>query len=1010
MPSALFSVGGSSAQVAQVVAFGSTTALAIVNTAGIDYAEWSIVGQSHAATAVTITPGSKGLTATITFPADPGNDWSVLLECKANGGRESNGTPDGALICRRVIGTAAYSALVPICSNEVYERDSTIGWVAPLNSAMDALAAVSVGVPPTFADYANFRAAGELANGTIFKIVSPPGEFRYSTTSGAGWADDGRTILKPTSVALGSNGRAFSTASGAVCPTFDALRGLKSGHQDHVHLQSHTTFGDGGGGIFDRVAVGSYVDDGGTVAVAGAYAYVRRERNPIRLEYFGAVGDNVADDAAAIGLAVAAAPAGSTITADSKKVFRVTHGVTVNKGLTFRDIHFHLPTTSTRVVVVPTITSSCDAILLVWNGGTRRLVDGLMQETAGTVDGVTVDNCTFEGGGGIGTSYLPRTSCIQLWCVKNVTIRNCHFLRTSSEVIVSDGYVAKVKVHDNWFIDGAHIGVSGTWQDTDIHDNHFIDMWGTSEISLYNAKVHHNQTRTTSGGNNGWWVIDGALGCKLRVDITDNSIEGDITYPILSNVTAGGLGSSAANFELVNICRNRIVGGANTGLGAHFIWTTSPDGGVLHVDDNYISDAGCSFAAGSGVFVEGTAVAKEITVNRLTVDRATARMYLAVQTDTSNTSPMAIDDLRVTGSGSFRAPIISEGRAYQNAVLIGSSDRSVQAIRRPVIAGREDFHDTGAATVLNIGDAKSLALNASAKTITQVIAAPGAVSVSNVGSATISLTHSAGLVLPYATDCKVYPGERATILSVSPAGTSIQLVSSDALDMVRKLWPLTAAPFAVFHADYRLVLSGSDVVTWDSIFGTLQLTVPGSGTSPNVGTSWTDGRATVNFNGTNDRISTAISTDFNGDDTPISIFCAFVNGTGTMVSVAQEGSSADVACRIWNNSTTETWALRAVGGTNLHATRTGMSTGPRVLAANLSSSGIMRITQGGTTSTTDVSSLGALSNQNRLTLGDIYSTGTSGQQYNGALRCVIVAKGLTDSQVNTVIQSLDATL
>ena len=70
----------------------------------------------------------------------------------------------------------------------------------------------------------------------------------------------------------------------------------------------------------------------------------------------------------------------------------------------------------------------------------------------------------------------------------------------------------------------------------------------------------------------------------------------------------------------------------------------------------------------------------------------------------------------------------------------------------------------------------------------------------------------------------------------------------------------------------------------------------------------------------------------------------------------------------------------------------------------------MRITQGGTTSTTDVSSLGALSNQNRLTLGDIYSVGTSGQQYNGALRCVIVAKGLTDSQVNTVIQSLDATL
>jgi len=133
------------------------------------------------------------------------------------------------------------------------------------------------GVVLEFANVTAFRASVPLADGTVFRIVSPPGEFRYSTTSGAGWADDGRTILKPTSVALGSNGRAFSTSAGATCPTFDALRGLFSGYQDHVHLQSHTTFGDGGGGIFDRVAVGSHVDDGGTVAVAGAYAYVRRD-------------------------------------------------------------------------------------------------------------------------------------------------------------------------------------------------------------------------------------------------------------------------------------------------------------------------------------------------------------------------------------------------------------------------------------------------------------------------------------------------------------------------------------------------------------------------------------------------------------------------------------------------------------------------------------------------------------------------------------------------------------
>jgi len=131
----------------------------------------------------------------------------------------------------------------------------------------------------TFGNTNAFRSyTSEIPDGTIVKIASPNFEGRYSVSSGAGWADDDRTILKQFSVSLGSNGRLFSTASGAVCPTFDALRGLVSGKQDHVHVQSHTKFGDGGGDLFDQVAVGSYVDDGGTVVVAGSYAYVRRDR------------------------------------------------------------------------------------------------------------------------------------------------------------------------------------------------------------------------------------------------------------------------------------------------------------------------------------------------------------------------------------------------------------------------------------------------------------------------------------------------------------------------------------------------------------------------------------------------------------------------------------------------------------------------------------------------------------------------------------------------------------
>ena len=74
MISAQFSVDDSIEQIAHAIPFGTTIDLAIINTAGIDYAEWEIVGQSHSATTATITPSSLGLTATFQFPSDPGVD------------------------------------------------------------------------------------------------------------------------------------------------------------------------------------------------------------------------------------------------------------------------------------------------------------------------------------------------------------------------------------------------------------------------------------------------------------------------------------------------------------------------------------------------------------------------------------------------------------------------------------------------------------------------------------------------------------------------------------------------------------------------------------------------------------------------------------------------------------------------------------------------------------------------------------------------------------------------
>lgn len=145
----------------------------------------------------------------------------------------------------------------------------------------------------SYATSAAFRAATPPADGTFFRVVSPAGEFRYSASSGAGWADDGATVLKPNSVLIGSNGRAYSTKSSEHSATIAGARAM-SGlylHAKHVHIECHTERGDGGGGIFD-VVIGDYTDDNGTVLIcADGAVLLRRDTKAITPKLWGGRGD-----------------------------------------------------------------------------------------------------------------------------------------------------------------------------------------------------------------------------------------------------------------------------------------------------------------------------------------------------------------------------------------------------------------------------------------------------------------------------------------------------------------------------------------------------------------------------------------------------------------------------------------------------------------------------------------------------------------------------------------------
>ncbi len=79
--------------------------------------------------------------------------------------------------------------------------------------------------------------------------------------------------------------------------SFADLRTVVPSGRKSILLRYHTNPNDGGGGIFDIVPVGSYVDDNGTVAVSGSFALVRRgsEVGPINVAWFGIVGDGTTD-------------------------------------------------------------------------------------------------------------------------------------------------------------------------------------------------------------------------------------------------------------------------------------------------------------------------------------------------------------------------------------------------------------------------------------------------------------------------------------------------------------------------------------------------------------------------------------------------------------------------------------------------------------------------------------------------------------------------------------------
>lgn len=133
-----------------------------------------------------------------------------------------------------------------------------------------------------------------LINNQIISVGSPVSSWVYSSDSGAGFADDGITIVKPNSVLTASNGRYYPTDAAPVVPTIAALRAAVSGKHSTISVQAYSSLNDGGGGLFDYDSTDTTSsDDGGTIIVAGTRRYKRRFTGDLHAEWFGFRDDTI---------------------------------------------------------------------------------------------------------------------------------------------------------------------------------------------------------------------------------------------------------------------------------------------------------------------------------------------------------------------------------------------------------------------------------------------------------------------------------------------------------------------------------------------------------------------------------------------------------------------------------------------------------------------------------------------------------------------------------------------
>lgn len=276
--SAAFTVNAASNPNTHIAAYSSTVSLALLSTTGAGTITWTIVACSKSgADLPTITRAGtpNGSTASFPLPSDPGDGLgrAYLVKCTVSDSRST-------VVEYAVVGASNAAGLLPIVPGEENVRDATHGWSQTLNQALASTATpvtTTIGAPVASIAALKAIAGADRVDNQSRAVGSPAQIWIFSLGTGANFASDDLTVVRPNDILLANNGRWYPASPSAVVPTVAALRLAVAGTQSCIQVQSYSTKGDGGGGIFDYDASDTTsTDDGGHVIVAGSCRYLRR--------------------------------------------------------------------------------------------------------------------------------------------------------------------------------------------------------------------------------------------------------------------------------------------------------------------------------------------------------------------------------------------------------------------------------------------------------------------------------------------------------------------------------------------------------------------------------------------------------------------------------------------------------------------------------------------------------------------------------------------------------------